>query len=366
MAERRSKGEGTVFHHAKTGKWWAQITLPDGRRKTDTKSTTKVQAQRARRRLLQEHATALSGGDVTLGEWLDYWLDEVCAPHLAVSTTRRYRSYADTWIKPTLGVVPLADIGPAHIRRLHRAMETQGRADATRRQAHAVIRRALEVAMQDERISENPCARVDAPPVGKGRHASLTIDQARTLLAAHAPGQMRARVHVALLTGARQGEALGLRWDDIDLDDATMTLARGAQTVPGEGVVIIDRLKRGEGEKRQVVLLPEVVDTLRDWRAMTSGAGYVFGPHDGQAPARADWDHKRWKEACRLACVPAVPLHGARATCATMFAHWGMPQATIATILGDTPQVAEAHYIRTADVAAQRIALAALPDRILG
>ena len=59
------------------------------------------------------------------------------------------------------------------------------------------------------------------------------------------------------------------------------TLARVAQTVPGEGVVIIDRLKRGEGEQRQVVLLPEVVDTLRDWRAMTSGAGYVFGPHDG-------------------------------------------------------------------------------------
>ena len=91
----------------------------------------------------------------------------------------------------------------------------------------------------------------------------------------------------------------------------------------------------------------------------------MFGPHHGHAPARSDWDYKRWREACQLAGVPTIPLHGARATCATMFAHWGMPQATIATILGDTPQVAEAHYIRAADVAAQRIALAALPERRL-
>lgn len=377
--KRRVGGEGSIYQahtpgcppedangdrpkHGCQGRWRGYVDLGwhDGKRdRRYVSGKTRRDVSNKLEKLKTEAAAGVRSDSTTVSEWMTYWLGHVAPRRCAESTLKTYRGYVDTWISPRIGSKRLSRLTPADVRELHAAMAGVGRAGATQRQVHSILRRALKVAVQDGKIPSNPAERVDSPENDGGHHAELTTAQSLAVLQAATGERERARVFVALLTGLRQGEALGLDWRDVDLDAGALRIRQVAQRVKGQGVKLLPRIKSGAGKERWVALLPEVAAALRDWQRVSGGVGLVFG--DGQMPTRPELDYKQWKRVCERAGVPAVPPHGARASTATRLQELGVPAFIVADVLGHADiAVTLSRYTRS-NLEAQQRAFAALP-----
>jgi integrase len=345
---RRIKGEGSIYQRESDGRWIGTVDLGwvGGKRVRKTVSGRTLQEVRPKFKALKAH---LEQGVITdeanVETWLNYWLDEVAPARTRPRTLQGYRGYIDMWLVPQLGKRKLSDLRPDHVRALHRAMEKAGLADSTRRQAHMILRRALVVAEREGRIMRNPCTLVDAPPVGTVKHDYLSADEARAVLRSALDVSDASRLMVALLMGLRQGEALGLLWQDVDLEQGVAHVYQAVTRQRGKGLVVGP--VKSKSSDRWVPIIEPVAVVLREYRQAVGGVGYVFGGHSPIDPRR-DW--QVWKDALQRADVKDVPLHGARATCASLLDDLGVSPRVIADILGHA-QVAttQAHYVRSND-----------------
>ena len=341
MAKRRVPGEGSVYQRESDGRWVGVVDL--GRvggkrvRKTVTAPTLKELRPKFNR-LKARVETGVLPDDMTVEQWMGHWMSAVAGEKNRPSTLRTYQTYIDNWIVPHLGATRLDRLRPDHVRTLYATMKQRGRSDATRRQVHAILRRALAVAENDGRIASNPASKVDAPAVGQGSHGKFTLPEARTILTSLEGRPDAARWAVALLEGVRQGEALGLRWADVDFDDHTLTIGRAAQRIKGQGVQVVGL--KSNASYRVIPLLPPVEYALQ---AMEVTDGFIFGT-DKPADPRRDW--QSWRDMLDAAGVQRRPLHAARSTTASILSEAGVPAKIIAEILGQSQvRVTERHYI---------------------
>lgn len=352
MAERRRvRGEGSIYQRESDGRWVGVMDLGwvGGKRVRRTVTARTLKELRPKfRRLKEQVEKGVLGEDATVAEWLDYWMAEVAPRTVRPRTLQGYAGYVETWLKPHLGRRKLTGLKPDHIRALHKVMEQAGKSDATRRQAHMILQRALKVAMMDQRILSNPAERMERPPVGKGKHASHSTVEAKAVIQrALEDGNvgLTVRLMLAYLAAMRQGEVLALRWDDVDLEDAVAHVHHSLARLKGQGLVVGE--VKSSASDRFVPLVEPLVVALDAWRAQTGGRGFVFGEEEPVNP-RADW--QVWKDALRAAGVTDVPLHGARATCASLLSELGCSERLIADILGHAQvSTTQKHYIRTDD-----------------
>ena len=296
----------------------------------------------------------------TLDEWLTYWLAHVVGPSdLKPSTKTAYTSACDQWLRPLVGKVRLDKLGPEHVRGLHQAMRRAGKSPTTIRNAHAALRRALGAALSDRRVSINWAREVPAPNAADRPHPVLSVEDAGNVfvVASRNPREL-ARVHVAVLCGLRQGEALALRWEDVG--EASLRVEWSAARV--DGVRVRQRPKTARS-RRTVPLPPAARESLAAWRRASGGRGFVFHGHPGPDSIEgSERDYRAWRKILDAADVPAVPLHGARGTCATILLRQGVPERVIADILGQSDvRVLMEHYLHSTD-ADRREALESLGE----
>lgn len=361
-----------MYQRASDGLWVGVVDLgwQGGRR---VRRTVYAKTATAVRRRLAEAKRDASEGIITdastVADWMSYWLDHVAADRVADSTIRTYRMYVSRWIAPQLGQIRLDRLTPAQIRAMHRAMEASGLSSTSRRQVHAILSRALKVAVQERRVRENPAALIDPPRASRRHHAELTTDESILVLSSCTTSREHARWRTALLGGLRQGEALGLDWADVHLySDVSgqpgghLHLRQVSQRVSGRGVVLIPRIKAGAGEERDVPLLPELAAALEAWRMESGGVGLVFG--HGDVPVTPESDHRAWKRICARAGVPAVPLHGARATTGTRLLDLGVPVHAVAAILGHASFATTLRSYARSRLASQQQELSRLPSML--
>lgn len=357
--------DGRRPRHNCRGPWIVSVELGWENHKRVRKfitGKTKGDVEAKKAAFLAERAQGVHSDSATVAEWLTYWLDEIAPTRTAASTLATYSGYIKNRVIPVIGRRQLRQLGASDMRQLQQSLIKAGLADPTRRQIHAIVRRALKVAVQDGKIPRNPADLVDAPPVRVRHHDAHTTQEALTLLASARTAYERARLNVALLAGLRQGEALGLDWADVNLSEGHLRVHQVAQRVKGQGMVILPRIKAGEGEERWVHLLPEVVEALRSLAEETGRDGLVFGK-DGKI-RRPEFDHRQWKAWCRRAGVREVPLHGARASCSTRLQELGVPPHIVAAVLGHADlAVTLARYTRS-ELSSQRAALAGLPAAV--
>lgn len=301
--------------------------------------------------------SGVSDDDMTTGTWVEKWLAEVAIERNRPSTLRTYEMYANKWIIPQIGSVKLGKLRPDHIRGMMRAMSTAGLADASRRQVLAILRRALKVAVQDQLIARNPAEAVDPPAVGQGSHGKFTLLEAKELLRATelGDGRISSRWVCALLAGLRQGEALGLRWENVDFENQRIYIEQAAQQIKGKGVQIVP-LKSAASYRA----VPMVAPVLAALRSEPKREGFVWGDDLPTAPSK---DYKMWR--AFVESVPGVsyhPLHAARATCASLLRDAGVPDTIIAEILGHAQvQITQRHYLH-GDDSSRRAAMDRLND----
>jgi integrase len=158
MATRRLRGEGGLSQRASDGLWVGTVDLGrvNGKRvrKTVAAKTKKAAADKfLKLKKDLEAGKAEVGPSSSVEAWLNHWLDTIAVERNRARTIQGYRSYMRTWLIPYLGSHRLDKLSEDHVRALYREMKTQGKSDATRRQAHAILRRALKVALQEGRVT---------------------------------------------------------------------------------------------------------------------------------------------------------------------------------------------------------------------
>lgn len=223
----RGKGEGAVYRVPADRSlpleyWTASIELPgrDGkRRRKVVRSKDKAVVLKKLRALQRELERA---GDVptasqTLESWLRLWFDQIAVERVRPKTAATYQSIIAKHIAPAIGSVRLDKLEPAHVRRLRDAIIAKGLAPSTALQAHRILATALRDAEREGRVTRNVTTLVDAPK--RGRVSLVTLDAVAGVRildhAARADVRIGSRWAMALLTGARQGECLGLEVDRV-------------------------------------------------------------------------------------------------------------------------------------------------------
>ena len=370
MAQRGTKGEGSIFQrcearygcppvetvtdeegktkkvrpkHDCSGRWFGvvDLTVPGSGRTRRTVSAKTKQEVRVKLRGLKKRtaAGAVNDGSQTVEAWLTYWLDEVA--DVRASTEKTYRGYVKNWIAPHLGKRRLSTLSPEDVRGLMRTMEKAGKSPATRKQVLAILSKALVVAAREGKVERNVCDTVARPSLaGQERHGVLTLEQVATLLP-HALAHPRAaRWTAAFVLGLRQGEALGLAWEDVHMDDDAepyMHIRQAQQS----GTTELGPVK-SRASDRLVPIVSPVYEALKAQRDRDGSDGLVWGP----MPSWQDYDE--WQALLVKAGIPAVPLHAARATAASVLDAMGATPRQVADILGQAQvDVGQKHYVHS-------------------
>jgi integrase len=252
----------------------------DGRRHQRSKGgfRTRKDAERYLREQLRslDTGTYMAPHKLTVATYFgEHWLPAMQARGLRPSTLTRYEDHVRCAITPALGGLPLQGLMPTHLNKLYGDLRTAGRAPKTIRNIHGVLSKALADAERWGLVGRNAARLADVPAVARPKLRVWSPEQTRAFLAAVANDRLFAAWLLAATTGMRRGELLGLRWEDIDLDNGVVRVARarvraGNQVVAGE-----PKTARG---RRTIALDPTTMAALRHHRKRQTERAAGRGP----------------------------------------------------------------------------------------
>ena len=367
---RRSNGEGSVTQRP-DGRWEARLQV-DGRRRSRYAATRK-RAVAALEQLRRDAGLAV-GAFQQLGEFLDAWL-EVAAARVSGSTLRGYEAEVRLRLKPALGQVKLAELTPSRVNRALVAMGETGASPQMVSYAHGVLRNALGQALRWGMVASNAAAVVEPPRFDSDPPKPYTPDEAVAFLTAARADRLYALYGVAVAEGLRQGEALALGWDDVDLDAGRVHVGHTIRRV--KGVWVRSKPKTRESDAWLSLPAP-CVDALRAHRERQdlerSWAGPIWRPAavvddkgrpysvelvfcgaDGQ-PLHSSTVLKQFRRLCVAAGVEPRRFHDLRHSCGSLLIGLGVPQRIVMAQLRHTTLAMSAHYTQVVDPALEEAA----------
>ncbi len=344
--KRRGRGEGSVRLRA-DGRWEASIAVGDGTRKSHYAKT-----QREALRWLADARRAIEQGAVlpderqTLATYLATWLATV-AHDLKPGTMQRHEEIVRLHLTPRLGRLKLARLTPLQIQSLYSDLLESGLAPATVERIHAVLHKSLEDAVRLDVLPRNVCDRVRVPRKRSPAKRVFTGEQARIFLAAVEGDRLGPLFVLALTSGMRLGELLGLGWRHVDLTSGRVEVRRNLQRDRYTNALYIETPKSDAGN-RDFVLAPQAVEALRRQRQWQREARLAAGAAWGQGRAADDFVftneiglplspghvYGRFVRLCRMANLPRIAFHDLRHTCATLLREAGVNVEVVSALLG--------------------------------
>jgi integrase len=227
---RRGNGEGSISRHKKSGLYMARYTVetPAGeKRKTIYARTRREAAERLAEALANRgKGLVLDDENMTVGEYLDKWLSDCVRGSVRESTFSCDKYLVTNHVVPTLGRRKLKNLNALHLQGLYRERLDSGLSGSTVQKIHHVVHKALAQAAKWNLFPRNHADAVKAPTPTPKEMNPLSASEARRLLEA-ARGDRREALYVlAVHTSMRRGELLGLKWGDVDLDNATVRVQR--------------------------------------------------------------------------------------------------------------------------------------------
>jgi integrase len=340
---RRSNGQG---HTYKVGTSYRTVIHYNGHVVTAMAPTTQESRKRAKEKLEKLPKTTASKSvlpqsKIALSEYLVSWLDDAHKHQIAHSTWKRYRALSVHHIIPVIGQIPLRKIVPSDIQLVLTTMREAGQSPRSQQQARALLSVALGEAENNEYIPSNPVKKVRIPMNRNREIEPLAIEEVKRLLETYKETYMSARLHIALLCGLRQGEALGLRWQDVDLVNGVLEVRNQIQMIDGR--LQLTGLKT-ERSRRSLVVTSGTLEALKKHVGIINQMRNSYGidwqendlvfPVINGSPKQATIDFNDWKRALRLCGVKPKRLHDARHTAATLMYSQGVDIEVISRALG--------------------------------
>jgi integrase len=263
-------------------------------------------------------------------------------------------------------------------------MQENGLSAGTAHHVHRTIRAALNEAVRRRHLARNPVLLAKAPVLDEDDVEPYDVPEIQRLLEAAAKGRNAARWAVALALGLRQGEALGLQWDSVDLDKATIRIRRsrlrpqyehGCEESCGRPAGFCPQRKntrsdtgrvKSKAGRRTIGLPPQLVATLRAHQAeqeqerlqareLWHEGDWVFAEATGE-PLIPNSDYREWKRLLKEAGLRETRLHDARHTAATVLLALRQPTPTVMSLMGWSSESMAARYQHVTDAMRTQVA----------
>ncbi len=327
----------------KHGVWYYAVDLPStaGKRKTMRRGgfSTKAAASRALADVTNRAAHGVQVDDrETVATFLTRWL-QVKASEAKPTTLRSYRAHVDNVIAPAIGHVPIERLRAEHVEQLL-VDAMHGRGPVTVRRIHATLRSALSYGVKTRRLQFNVARNVTPPNGPRPEVQPWSAAELAVFLRHVETDRLGPLFEVIAATGLRRGEALGLRWTDLDLGNRT---ARIRQTVVDVGGRLQFSTPKTRSSEATVPLTERAVLALLQWRlgqdidrqawgAAYEDHGLVFARENG-APLRPEYVTRRFVALSKTAGLRRVRLHDLRHGAASLMLAAGVPMAIVSKML---------------------------------
>jgi integrase len=335
-------GEGSVYQR-RDGRWVCEITLEDHSRKQYYFKTEK-QALEKRRTALNELAQGIlaTGPQQTLKQFLEYWLEDVYKESVRLTTFRNARIIVHKHLIPGLGHIKMQKLTTQQVQSFYASRLRDGSTASRIKNIHGTLHTALEYARKARLVSMNVCDDVRLPRQEEPDRQFLTDEQARALLQKVKEHQLEELLTLALATGMREGELIGLCWADINLDTGMLQVARTVTYVTGHGCVE-GKPKTAKG-KRSIALPSFVMEMLKRHyvsqleERRKSGSAWVdrdlVFPNQRGDFLIANTVLRRFHRLLKDAGLPRMRFHDLRHSAATLLLSMGVPMKVVQELLG--------------------------------
>jgi integrase len=336
---KRGNGEGSVFKRG--NRWVAQVGT--GKNRETKYFDTQKDANAWRHKMIEQRHQGLvfAGSKVSLSKFLDEWL-VVAKTSVRPNTFQQYSQVVHQHINPVLGYIVLKDLRPDHVQSLYTNKLANGVSPSSTRMIHAVIHRALNHALKLGLVYRNVADSVTRPKVVRKEMKTLNDYQVRQLIQVAESEQMRLLLWVAVVTGLRQGELLGLKWSDLDWMSRRIQIQRQVQRRKGDGLVFCE--PKSASGRRVIVLGKSTIDKMREYKNNQLKERILLGekwqdndlifPSPIGTPLDPSNVLKAYKDCLKRADLPNLRFHDLRHSAATLMLQQGVNPKIVSERLG--------------------------------
>ncbi len=350
MSRKRGNGEGSITKR-KDGRYMARYTVhtAKGLKRKTVYGRTRKEAAEKLARALSDSAGGIFYDDenLTVGEYLDGWLKGSVRGTVRQSTYDRDEYLVNYHVKPVLGRHRLNKLSPAHVQGFYSGRLDAGLSSSTVHKIHTVLHKALSQAVAWSLVPRNVTEAVKPPAPSPREMRPLTTDEARRLLDAARGDRLEALYILAITTGMRQGELLGLKWSDVDLEEpenGSLCVRRTLTRIDGGKRVVLGEPKTRKS-RRTLRLTPEAVQILRRHLELQmeeigllgdryGDQGLVFTTEAGTPVNPSNLRQRSFAPLLRRAGLPPIRFHDLRHTCATLLLAQGTHPKFVQELLG--------------------------------
>jgi integrase len=373
MSRRRGNNEGTIFQD-KDGVWWAQLPPDEQGRRPKRRAQSQREARDKLRELQRERGQGvnLTEKQPTIEQFATTWLEEVVRRSVKASTHDSYRFIITKYVVPPLGKLRIDKLTTPRVQKLINDLTDEEYSPSTVRNVYIRLSALLDVAVSYRLVPSNVAKGVVLPKLGRAPMRGLTVDEARTLLAAIGEARNATAFRLLLGLGLRRGEVLGLRWEDLDWEARTIRVTQQVQRV---GAKVILSTPKTEGSGRTLPLTDTMITLLKARRDTQTSEreklgdawqehGLIFASETGTPTSPRNF-FRTYMAARTRAKLPRVRLHDLRHTFATLLGELGVAESVIGALLGHVPSNITQHYAR-ATMSAMREAVELLEKHYEG
>jgi integrase len=341
----RSKGSWTIWvdlgHDPETGKRKQQTLTVRG---------TKRDAERELRDLLHslEAGSYVKPSRITLGQWLSNWLNGYVTTNCGIRTAQSYQSEVRRHLIPSLGAIPLTQLQPQQLQNYYSQALTKGRTDGkgglsarTVQYHHRILSEALSHAIKMGLLVRNVAEAANPPHPERRNMATLAPENIPKFLEATQETPYYVLFYTALYTGMRLGELLGLRWCDVDLTMAFLSVVQALYKRSGVCKMV---KPKSSHSRRRIALSPSLILLLREYKAeqqtqriilgkLPADSDLVFSHLDGKPLDPGVVSHT-FAKVLKKARLPHIRFHDLRHTHATLLLKGGVHPKIVSERLG--------------------------------
>jgi integrase len=345
---RRGHGEGSIYQQT-DGRWTAAITLEHRKRKAFYGKTRKEVQEKLKQALHEQlQGTLVMAPQQTIAQFLVDWLENTHKKSVRPATYERYKDTIRLHLVPVLGSYRLQKLSAQHVQAFYAKKLNEGLSPTTVIYFHSVLHNALDTAVKWGLVPRNVCDLTSPPRKERFEIQPLSAEQVQQFLLAVRGHKWETLFTLALATGMRQGELLGLKWQDITFSRGTLQVRRILSRVMSERAVreFVEADPKTEQSLRSIPLAPFALSALREHRARQLEdkvkAGPAWQEHDyvfctlTGTHLRPNHVYDEFKKILKRAALPAIRFHDLRHSTATLLFGLGVHAKVVQEMLGHT------------------------------
>ena len=345
-----SKNSGNPF---KRGSTWTYvyyiIDSETGDRKQKWRGGFKTQKEASEDMVKTKAAilndTYTNDSKIAIKQYLDRWC-QTNRESLAPNSILSYKYCIENHVIPSLGKIRLSELTKERLTSFYSKLEKDGLSPSTIKYINSILHKAFNDAIADQLISKNPCNNAKRPKIKKYKSTVLNINQIQTILQKCIGTNCETELIIALTTGMRRGEVLGLRFSDFDFENSTVHVQQQVTTVFDESDKRIWGVKslKTEESDRIIYVPPIVIESVKGRRIKINQQKLLLGSKyndlnlvccadNGQclSPNILCWQFKKLLKELNL---PNIRFHDLRHSCATALLDLDVPLKVISQMLG--------------------------------